>query len=169
MGLDVRAYRSVELVTTDTEKGYALDEQGEEVIHLYPAEDFAARMDRLVPGFYRASRDESFGFRAGSYIWYGSWREWLANQVGASFWARTAMAWAHHPTLPAIRPGQPFYELIDFSDCEGCIGPETSKKLAKDFAEQADKVKGDEVQMRIYRNFQQAFELASNGGAVDFH
>ena len=32
-----------------------------------------------------------------------------------------------------IYVGTPFYELIDFSDCEGTIGPYTCEKLAQDF------------------------------------
>ncbi len=29
--------------------------------------------------------------------------------------------------------GKPFYELIDFSDCEGVLGPQACYKLSKDF------------------------------------
>ena len=32
------------------------------------------------------------------------------------------------------RTDGPFWELINFSDCEGVIGPKTSAKLAGDFA-----------------------------------
>ena len=33
------------------------------------------------------------------------------------------------------KEGLPFVELINFSDCEGVIGPEVAAKLAKDFAD----------------------------------
>lgn len=170
MGLDITAYQNVEFVKPEEEPGevYEQDDAGQPVVKLLPDTEFKAQMDGLVPGFYRVSGN-SFGFKAGSYIWYGGWREWLANQVGASFWKRTAMAWAHPTPLQPIQKIHAFYELVWFSDCEGTIGPETCRKLAGDFAYYDNKVQGDEQQMRLYRNFERAFVLAAGSGAVSFH
>ena len=61
--------------------------------------------------------------------------------------------------------------MINFSDCEGVIGPKTSAKLAKDFAEfqaQAD-AHPDDWFRDLYTTWRRAFELASDDGAVGFH
>ncbi len=170
MGLDVTAYQQVEFVApaTPEQEEMEQDDQGWPLVKLLPDTEFVERMDTLTPGFYRVS-GTSFGFRAGSYVWYGGWREWLANQVGASFWKRTSMAWAHPTPLQPIQKIHAFYELVWFSDCEGCIGPETCRKLAADFVYYDNKVQGDEQQMRVYRNFEKAFVLAAGSGAVSFH
>lgn len=67
--------------------------------------------------------------------------------------------------------GRPFYELIDFSDCEGVIGPEVSAKLAKDFADWDEQAKRtlDDYDYEMYSNWHKAFKIASDGGAVIFH
>ena len=72
--------------------------------------------------------------------------------------------------------GYRFVELIDFSDCEGTIGPIVAAKLAKDFAEHREKAAayvakqedGDWI-LRKYTDFQEAFTLAALEGAVRFH
>ena len=64
-----------------------------------------------------------------------------------------------------------FEELIHFSDCEGTIGPKTSAKLAKDFADwrdRAEKHTPEEYFFAKYCDFQKAFEIAARGGAVKF-
>jgi hypothetical protein len=65
----------------------------------------------------------------------------------------------------------PFSELIHFSDCEGVIGTAVSKKLAADFAAFDEKAKaaGNERYYAKYQEWRKAFEMAANGGAVDFH
>jgi hypothetical protein len=65
----------------------------------------------------------------------------------------------------------PFWELIHFSDCEGTIGPEVSAKLAQDFARYQDQADAhpDERFRDLYATWRTAFEMASQGGAVDFH
>lgn len=37
-------------------------------------------------------------------------------------------------------PGLPFVDMLWFSDCDGCIGPDLCKRLADDFATHADKI-----------------------------
>ena len=63
--------------------------------------------------------------------------------------------------------------VIDFTDSGGVIGPIVSAKLAKDFAQFSDAAKaadaGDSWYFENYCKWQQAFELAADAGAVDFH
>lgn len=107
-----------------------------------------------------------FGFHAGSYSGYNQWREWLAALAG-------------HGTPETIwntpSPSGPFVEMINFSDCEGTIGPDVSAKLAKDFAEWDERAKvsgegdgGKYSNYGRYCNFREAFEAAADGGKVIF-
>lgn len=100
--------------------------------------------------------EDSFEFRAGSYIGYGMWRselDWFKGDVA-------------------------FQELINFADNEEVIGSVVSKKLYNDFctyekeAEEYSKSVEDsdgEWFIYSYRNWKKAFEYASQNGAVDFH
>lgn len=111
---------------------------------------------QLVAGIYRA--DETDGFWAGSYGGYNLWRSWLAGVAGFlsadHFW---------HSATPAA----PFYELINFSDCEGILGAEACANLAADFA--SHKPDGDTWQLALYEKWKAACEMAAQGGAIEFH
>jgi hypothetical protein len=78
----------------------------------------------------------------------------------------------------------PFTELINFSGCEGYIGPVVAAKLAKDFADYQQRAEeyaanqgepdhgsedwsGDEW-LEVYNDWRRAFEMAADGGAVIF-
>ena len=64
----------------------------------------------------------------------------------------------------------PFYELINFTDCDGTIGPEVAAKLARDFAEwdeRAQVVGGEWYE--AYAEWRRCFEFAAHTGAVRFH
>ena len=64
---------------------------------------------------------------------------------------------------------KPFYELIYFSDCEGIIGPEISKKLHQDFVDFHKKIKGqDRMFIEKYKEWETAFRVASDNGLVKF-
>jgi hypothetical protein len=65
---------------------------------------------------------------------------------------------------------KPFYELINFSDCEGIIGPEVSTKLYNDFVKFEVVAKNEEEYFyRKYKDWMKAFKVASNKGVVSFH
>jgi hypothetical protein len=165
------------------------DEQYEELLEsdtalpIWVSDGHEERLDGYARGMYRVE-GQSMGFRAGSYSGYNWWRRHLSlmalDEEPQTVWAD-----------PEAFAGEPFVELIDFSDCEGCIGPKTSAKLAKDFrdyaaqaeayarerGEQRDPNRGplaDEDQvgswwLESYREWQEAFELASDDGFVKFH
>lgn len=97
--------------------------------------------------------ESSYSFRAGSYSGYGIWRSSLNNFKG----------------------DVAFQELINFADNEGVIGPVVSKKLYEDFvkyekeAEQySEDTNDDGWFIENYRDWLEAFKLASDGGAVEF-
>ena len=162
MGLDIVALENVELVRAESEEEGDPPED-DDLVYLYPNEDFPAQADGITPGAYRG-KGGRHEFRAGSYSGYNEWRERLAALVDTT----PEKVWAG-----AIAPA--FGELINFADNEGTIGPKTSAKLAKDFdawrarAETwAKKLPGEEGAgfMQSYDDWRKAFTLAANGGAI---
>lgn len=163
MGLDITAYRKLSV-----DPAAKIDEDGDTVNwkKCWKPGISLEWSERCWPG--RAAGigadnvyayEERMDFRAGSYSGYNDWRSELAKMVGKT----TKEIWDTHA------PG-PFVELIDFADNEGVIGPAVAAKLAKDFAEhqtQADAIGGWFAVM--YRTWRKAFEVAADGGAVDFH
>lgn len=183
MGLDVTAYRRVtKLDVIFDEDGESLDkstlEYADHDVRVYANPDFPGREEGVEDGA-AYSAVEQMGFCAGSYIGYGAWREELAKLAGYpkspvdrgfgdSITMHSGGAWA--------ADGGPFWELINFSDCEGVIGSIVSAKLAKEFAEWDERAKQHdeacEMNGRLYGRFQlfrKAFEMAADGGLVRFH
>lgn len=120
--------------------------------------------DGLVPGVY--SYTETFGFRAGSYSGYNQWRNTLAFLSGHG---SAEHAWELcKDGLPADKP---FIELINFSDCEGTIGPKTATKLLADFEkyDKAAQTVEDPWFYSLYEEWRKAFQMASDNGFISFH
>lgn len=164
MGLDITAARKITRLSGDySGDGFYVGSQPDE---------FVSQADGLEPGTYEAA--ETLKFRAGSYGGYNKWREQLAKLAG---YPAVRHESHYEPPEDLYAAGAwdakegPFWELINFSDCEGVIGPKTSAKLAKDFAEfqaQAD-AHPDDWFRDLYTTWRRAFELASDDGAVGFH
>lgn len=158
MGLDITYHRSVTFLRPKDEDGEYDWRGGEDALYVNP--DFVERADGLETGIYRV--EGGGGFRAGGYGGYNEWRRQLAEQIGGY---TPESAWGGHGGAST-----PFVELVNFSDCEGVIGPITSAKLARDFA--AHRAKADEIGgwfAEQYGNWQTAFEAAADGGVVIFH
>lgn len=164
MGLDISVYEKIEFVRKRRDD----DDWGEdEDLNFFEnVEEFADRSDGLEPGLYKIS-GRTDGFSAGSYSGYNEWRAELARLVGTTPQA----LWKADDDGDLKARETPFYELIVFSDAEGFIGPKTCAKLAKDFAAFADKAakNADPWFADKYKDWRAAFELAANGGAVQFH
>lgn len=111
-------------------------------------------------------------FAAGSYIGYNTFRGFLTQAIYGKdpeeIWTESSdVGW-----------GDPFYEIIDFTDCNGVVGPETSAKLFQDFDEYEEQFKNYaqencenkcEKIVRLYGRFRAAFKVASDTGVVIFH
>jgi hypothetical protein len=167
MGLDVSWYRRVKL-----EPDAELDEDGSPVdwLNLVRVDEpvsFPERCADIAPGIYSSADHGSF--RAGSYSGYNQWREELAELAGYPALVIAGGGKEHSHGAWQADSG-PFFELINFSDCEGVIGTAVSAKLAKDFAD--NQTKADEVGgyfAEQYARWRNAFEQAAQGGFVDFH
>lgn len=73
---------------------------------------------------------------------------------------------------PDIYADRPFFELIQFADNEGTIGPEAAADLATDFTEGRDRWEADPRLQpwarETYVEWAAAFEAAAGGGLVRF-
>jgi len=171
MGLDVSYFSKIKVREIgDEEKDYYYVENNNY---------FTYQLGSLKNGQSLDKNHDSEGghFHAGSCSGYGIWRKHLLEMLGYvniqdvfnDFDPNIRLM-----KLKEIETGEkikikPFYELICFSDCEGTIGPEVSKKLYEDFVE-FDNISrmqfGDFYQ--TYSLFKEAFRVASDKGVVIF-
>lgn len=123
---------------------------------------------------YDVSDSETHRFQAGSYSGYGKFRDLLAQAF-------------HHVDAFQIWPeadryaDAPFFELINFSDCEGTIGPDAAADLLKDFedgrsqwadylvAKYGHRVMDQKYYLEKYEDWAHACRLAADRGLIDFH
>lgn len=182
MGLQIKAFERLTRlkVAFDEEDDPVDPKTGERLV--YSLCVFVTMPDRAEgledQGFYKA--ENSMRFSAGSYGGYNYWRDALARMVGYAP-APIEVIPADEVRFPyyhgAIAAGSgPFFELIHFSDCHGTIGPVVSVKLARDFAEWEERARQYEAAnsnlagffFSQYQLWNKAFQMAANGGAVDF-
>jgi hypothetical protein len=135
--------------------------------------EFPERFSGLIPnGVYRF--ETAFDFRAGSYSGYNYWRNELAKLAGnkqtkyKSFNGQIELR--YDATVWESKAG-PFWELIDFSDAEGVIGPVVCKRVHKDFLEfqVAASMHPDAYFRESYKDWMTAFSMCANDGAIVFH
>jgi len=177
MGLDITAYRKLtKLDVLFNEDGEPVDPATREPIENYfkvnSNPDFPGREEGLID---RAaySYEEVDSVFSRSYGGYGRWREVLAKLAGypATAYVRHGQTDMLHAAACWEGATGPFSELINFSDCEGVIGPVVSAKLAKDFAEFDERAKAitDDYFYEGYCEMRRGAEMAADGGALSFH
>ena len=136
--------------------------------------EFPGRADELREGVaYSFAR--SMDFRAGSYSGYNAWRDELAKLAGYPKAACTTQATSRRRSCTPLAAWEAtegsFWELIHFSDCDGTLGASVAAKLSRDFEEYQAKADAhpDKWFRDLYRTWRSAFNMAAQGGAVDFH
>lgn len=156
MGLDIKAFRGL---IKDNDP--VLDEYGEPYYddRWKPGEGMEWS-ESIWPGKGYPLESQSvytwedlFDFSCGSYGFYNMWREYLNKFKGEVA----------------------FQELIDFADNEGVIGSVLAAKLRDDFVRyHAEAIEFSwqeniyEWFMEMYCNWETAFVLAANNGAIEF-
>ncbi len=178
MGLDISAWRDLRRVANDPTQDQ-IDNS-----YIVQVKDMSAFPGRAAPfeeGYYQGVRFAHFTpyctfFPCGAYSGYGAWREWLSDLAGYPLTLGKDVEGKDenghvHGAWEAT--AGPFWELINFSDCEGFIGATACEKLTGDFATfeglaEARAVKREHF-MSLYRNWHQAFAWGANGGGVQFH
>lgn len=172
MSVQIYGFRGLEKIS---------DEQAEDefaCVHVAKNQDFPGRCDDVEDGFYKYS-DVVLGADL-AYSRYSRMRDTLAQLAGYP---------KHQDPCDPIHGFSesawdategPFWELINFSDCEGSLGTATCKKLAADFASFHAKALVDEKRVRMgetapispfltfYEDMKRMFEFASDGGVVVF-
>ena len=159
MGLDIVAYQG--LTKTDAEENIRV------------AHDQFGYSSDLEQGWYDCEGD-SFHFRAGSYSSYGTWRRALCQAIHG---VNEVEFWKNEENFYS----QPFYELFNFSDCDGQTGPEVSEKLHQDSANPENEKKFldyckenleteylEEFYKANWDDFKKAFGMARRGGLVQW-
>jgi len=182
MGLDIHYYSNIKEV-----KKFTGDEDYDDYEIIINEQYYKYQLGSLCEEFIYDKTNESIegSFRAGSYSGYNQWRNSLAIMAG---YGSSEYVWKNfekdrrYIKLQKINKKdikmKPFYELIHFSDCEGYIGTETSKKLYQDFVDFEDKAidfdssPGGPTSRWFYERYKEwknAFEVASDNGVVCFH
>lgn len=162
MGLDISAYSKIERVE-DEDEAIVFVKRGT------PQMDQAQDIEEGM--FINSKSCESHFFRAGSYSGYNDFRNLLCEIMHG---ITAKELW----TKPEVFEGKEFYNLINFSDCEGHFGPTVAKKLHEDFVKYRYKfINGLNEKghyegyhyTRVYDDFMLGFEIASKGGVLIFH
>jgi len=110
-------------------------EEDDEHIVAWVDEDMARSLRGLQMGRCYETSGNVIEFRAGSYSGYNKWRDELARRA---LDLPAATVWED----PSRFVEAPFFELINFSDCEGTIGPDAASDLATDFGALRDRIAG---------------------------
>ncbi|WP_432372359.1 hypothetical protein ACRPHP_16695 [Pantoea allii] len=178
MGLDITAYSDIKkLNATLDDDGEAIDNATGEALQwdgmwfsTWVNPDFPGRADDVEDGAVYSYQDctgHSIGY--GGHYW---WRNKLAEIAGYPLTEQVQygrIETCHFAGATSAESG-PFFELINFSDCEGVIGTAISRKLAKDFADFEEKAKSEGGHFyENYQHWKNAFDMASNNGCVRFH
>lgn len=162
MGLDITAYERV-TVLPEHEHVEECYEAGHVVAYVI-VPGFEPSLRGLLPDRCYLPTGESLGFQAGSYSGYNQWREALCQ---AAHGVPTAEIWRN----PKKWADAPFFELLNFADNEGTIGPEAAADLYLDFVAQRVSVRPrlGEWEQEKYDDWSAAFEMAAGTGLVRFY
>lgn len=121
MGLDIYTLRHPTFVKP---REQASDEDWDTLTRIYNDPSFTGHSDGRPQGFYRGERSKGHG--SWSYGGYSHLRRLLCR---VAFGAEPEAVW-QSPERFARQPHGDLVALINFSDCEGAIGPVTCGKLA---------------------------------------
>lgn len=175
MGIAVTVYLDL-VETVPTRNAY--DEDGElndsKYIDFYNNPDYPDRIEPIKgnPAIYTYTASDPNSQVRLSYHGYNNWRERLAVVGGYPVAMCSYRNILRHDAGAILKGAGPFYELINFSDCEGTLGPTVAKKLAGDFVKYqvvAERLMASS-ELVTYNKFRIMFEqAASRNGALKFH
>lgn len=179
MGLDVTAYSNIKPLRPYRDGDIDYD-AGERHVFTFSAFPHAAAglvdatvqsptHDDLVADYvYDVNGGEAHSWSCRAYSHYNRFRASLATFVGYE----PEDAWDD----PEGFSDRPFFELVDFSDCDGCIGPVASRALLEDFTAHRDAYRalyydaGDGYSFAsLYEEFIEGLRLAADNGILRFH
>jgi hypothetical protein len=150
MGIDISAYSGLtKIVNPGSER--------DDLVLLTDNTDFPGRIAPQTEGHY--SVEDSIDVLSMGYGSYNRWRDWLAKLAG---WDNANDCWN--------ATEGPFWELINFSDCEGTIGTDACQKLLKDFNDYAERAHANTTgfEYEHYDDVHEGLKLAAQDGALKF-
>lgn len=174
MGISIIAYSKLEYVPDMTPE-QAWDSEDDSLLTTMAYAGFEASTRGLVghdvvytdgfiaAGVYRLTEDsQTVDVMSRSYRGYGLFREKVAALVGLT----PSQVWAD----PAAHANDPFFELINFADNEGTIGPDAADDLLADFRQHHDLAheRLDEYDLAAYKGWLDGLTLAADHGAISF-
>ena len=173
MGLDIIVYSKLEHQRDERVEEVMeslFSPLGEEIIEICEEEENRRCSDMAIGKWHRTDATQEAHFRAGSYSGYNQFRNLLAQ---AFHGVDAEDIWSDENSFE----GTPFYEMIDFSDCDGVFGPGDSAKLCRNFEEGevkfqefiAEKFEDDDEAghwLEVYRDFKEGFRLAADEGIL---
>ncbi len=186
MGLDISAVSNIKIIEFVPEYDEDYDD-GDSPRQDYINPHFPHAVPEDWQGEYviwkQTSRSKYHGFNAGSYSGYGLFRSTLAqysmdvDTYGQGRGEEFEKAW--EAVYEAV--DKPFFEVINFSDCEGVFYGDACDKLYNDFemcradwtvwleAETPFPAYERDYFVTKYDNFTKAFALGRENGIVSFH
>lgn len=127
MGLDIYVFTDATKTETIAND---VDMQNDDLIFVSNTA-FPNRLGNMEEGWYEAAAQDDF--RAGSYSGYSIWRDTLCRTIhgisAEEFW-----------NSDKAESSEPFAELINMADNEGCLGTSVCLKLAEDFDKYYDQL-----------------------------
>lgn len=172
MGLDTTAYEFVERL-----RGGGGSGDDDRHILAFSHKNFPHALEGLegVDSFFVFPGGREV-YRGGfHYRGYGNTNHTCSSYSGHSY-LRDLIADKFLDTTPEeiwVNPDEfkdkPFFELINFSDCEGVLGPVACRNLADDFNSHPDLDSGDSFYDELYKDFGKSFNIAADTGVVVFH
>lgn len=159
MGLDVYVHRNVTFDPQVADYDDPRYDEGQHV-HLYAIDAFTRQADGMPGGVYRAARKYEHIARW-SYHGYGRFREILCQ---VALGVAPEQVW-HAADAFA---GRPLVDLINFSDCEGFFGPQTSGRLADELDALRPKLveRMDRYDLEQLDGLRAGFRAAADTGGV---
>lgn len=126
MGLDVSVYKNIELCDEDDDYDF--------MVYL-PYEAWDYKIKNLIrDAYYNGDRIADVGVSYG-YGTHSRFRESLIMMMGRE----DLLDSNKEIDYSKLTSDLPFYDFIDFSDCEGCLDWEISEKIYNDFQKFYDK------------------------------
>jgi hypothetical protein len=181
MGLDITAYEFATPLPAHERGDACWDNEGHRPTYVYAGMEHSFRgieitgyddNNEFAYGPCMRTSGEIVGFHAGSYSGHSGHTRFRNALCQAVLKVEPPVVWAS----PASYADKPFYELINFADNEGTIGPEVCADLARDFVEHRQQFEEsvasspDATWLRQkYDDWQRAFQLTAGHGIVDFH
>ena len=161
MGLGIVAYSNLTPVTEDE----AVQCNDEDLVPAQAHPDFERTTRGSAPYYRITDTTVTWTWRAGSYSGYNGFRNMLASLAGVSI----TDVWK----LPNLYWEVPFFELLNFSDCEGTVGTEAAKDLLVDFIQHRPQfvamvASDDPYWISLYDNWIHGLTLASENGVLYF-